>query len=129
MVNGARRWLGFGSLFLQPSEIAKLSMVIFCAHSMASHQEKITSFVKGVLPQLMMLAVVFGLILKEPDLGTALAIGGTVFMLLFVAGAKLSHLISLGSVGIVGIIATDFSRTLSVKYDWWLLPTLGQRSA
>lgn len=105
VVNGARRWLGFGSFYLQPSEIAKLSMVIFCANSMAKHQERITSFFKGVLPQLVMLFIVFGLILKEPDLGTALAISGTVFILLFVAGAKMSHLFSLGIVGVAGIVA------------------------
>jgi len=105
VVNGARRWLGFGSLYLQPSEIAKLSMVLFSSASLARHQEKITSFVKGLLPQLIILLLVFGLILKEPDLGTALAIGGTVFVLLFTAGAKLSHLTSLGFVGVAGIVA------------------------
>jgi len=105
VVNGARRWLGFGSLYLQPSEIAKLSMVLFCSASLARHQEKITSFVKGLVPQLIILLLVFGLILKEPDLGTALAIGGTIFVLLFTAGAKLSHLISLGTVGVVGVVA------------------------
>lgn len=104
VVNGARRWLGFGSMYMQPSEIAKLSMVLFCATSLALRQDRITSFVKGVLPQLIILLVVFGLILKEPDLGTALAIGGTVFVLLFTAGAKLSHLASLGIVGVAGII-------------------------
>ena len=105
VVNGARRWLGFGSLYLQPSEIAKLSMVLYSSASLARHQEKITSFMKGLLPQLIMLLIVFGLILKEPDLGTALAIGGTVFVMLFTAGAKLSHLTSLGIVGVVGISA------------------------
>lgn len=105
VVNGARRWLGFGSLYLQPSEIAKLSMVLFSSASLAGQQEKIRSFFKGLLPQLIILLFVFGLILKEPDLGTALAIGGTIFILLFAAGAKLSHLTSLGVVGVIGIIA------------------------
>lgn len=105
VVNGARRWLGFGSLYLQPSEIAKLSMVLFSSASLAGQQEKIRFFVKGLLPQLIILLFVFGLILKEPDLGTALAIGGTIFILLFAAGAKLSHLTSLGVIGVIGIIA------------------------
>lgn len=105
VVNGARRWLGFGSLYLQPSEIAKLSMVLFSSASLARQQEKIKSFLKGLLPQLLILLLIFGLILKEPDLGTALAIGGTIFILLFAAGAKLSHLTSLGAIGIIGIVA------------------------
>lgn len=105
VVNGARRWLGFGSIYLQPSEIAKLSMVLFTATGLSAHQDRIGSFTKGILPHLIGLLVVFGLILKEPDLGTALAIGGTVFVMLFVAGAKIKHLGSLGTVGIIGIIA------------------------
>ncbi|MDR3564945.1 MAG: stage V sporulation protein E [Negativicutes bacterium] len=104
VVNGARRWLGFGSLYLQPSEIAKLSMVLFSAESLTKNQDKMTSFLKGLLPQLLMLLLVFGLILKEPDLGTALAISGTVFVLLFTAGAKISHLASMGFAGVAGII-------------------------
>jgi len=104
VVNGARRWLGFGSFYLQPSEIAKLSMVLFSADSLAKNQSKLADFVKGLMPQLLALLVVFGLILKEPDLGTALAIAGTIFLLLFTAGARLSHLAYLGSVGVVGII-------------------------
>lgn len=104
VVNGARRWLGFGSLYLQPSEIAKLSMVLFCSESLTRNQDKITSFMRGLVPQLLTLLVIFGLILKEPDLGTALAIGGTVFVLLFTAGAKMSHLASLGLAGVAGIV-------------------------
>lgn len=105
VVNGARRWLGFGSLYLQPSEIAKLSMVLFCATSLARNQDKITSFTKGIMPHLAILLLIFGLILKEPDLGTALAIGATVFILLFSAGAKVAHLASLTITGVLGIIA------------------------
>ncbi|EAX46436.1 stage V sporulation protein E [Thermosinus carboxydivorans Nor1] len=104
VVNGARRWLGFGSFYLQPSEIAKLSMVMFCAHSLSKYQDKITSFIRGIGPHLLLLLLVFGLILKEPDLGTALVIGGTVFILLFTAGAKISHLASLGITGVVGVV-------------------------
>ncbi|HEY3424711.1 MAG TPA: stage V sporulation protein E [Negativicutes bacterium] len=115
VVNGARRWLGFGSLYLQPSEIAKLSMVLFSAASLARNQDKITSFVRGVLPQLAILLLVFGLILKEPDLGTALAIGGTVFILLFTAGAKLSQLASLGITGVVGIVAAIIAEPYRLK--------------
>lgn len=103
VVNGARRWLGFGSIYIQPSEIAKLSMVLFTAYYLTKMQPVITKFKRGIVPQLAVLMVVFGLILKEPDLGTALSIAGTVFVLLFAAGARLWHLGSLGAVGVVGI--------------------------
>ncbi|MDL2280427.1 stage V sporulation protein E [Selenomonadales bacterium OttesenSCG-928-I06] len=104
VVNGARRWLGFGSFYLQPSEVAKLGMVLFYSKTLANAKTNITKFFSGLLPQLLILLLVFGLILKEPDLGTALVIAGTVFVLFFVAGAKISHLASLGSVGVLGII-------------------------
>lgn len=103
VVNGARRWLGFGSIYIQPSEIAKLSMVLFTAYYLAKMQPVITKFKRGIVPQLAVLLLVFGLILKEPDLGTALSIAGTVFVLLFVAGARIWHLGSLGAVGVVGV--------------------------
>jgi cell division protein FtsW len=80
-------------------------MVLFCSDSLTRNQERLTSFFKGLTPQLLILLLVFGLILKEPDLGTALAISGTVFVLLFTAGAKVSHLASLGLAGIVGIVS------------------------
>ncbi len=115
VVNGARRWLGFGSIYLQPSEIAKLGMVFFVSDALAQTQKKMTSFRHGLLPQLLILLVVFGLILKEPDLGTALSIGGTVFILLFAAGAKVSHLASLGAVSVLGIITAIFVEPYRMK--------------
>lgn len=105
VVNGARRWLGTGSVYLQPSEIAKLSMVLFMAYNLAKYQEKMCFFIKGLLPQLFFLFLIFGLILKEPDLGTALSIAGTVFIMLFVSGARLPHLASLAGIGALGVTA------------------------
>jgi cell division protein FtsW len=105
VVNGARRWLGVGSFYLQPSEIAKLGMVFFFTHSLCSCRDKITLFFRGLAPRLLLLLLIFGLILAEPDLGTALAISGTVFILLFVTGAKISHLAFLAFTGAAGIIA------------------------
>ena len=104
VVNGARRWLGFGSLYLQPSEIAKLSMVLFCADSLTLNQERLTSFFKGLLPQLLILLLVFGLILKEPDLRDSIGNHWYGLRILFSAGAKISHLVSLGVAGIAGIV-------------------------
>lgn len=115
VVNGARRWLGFGSFYLQPSELAKLSMALFCADRLSRNQENITKFMRGVVPILALLLLVFGLILKEPDLGTSLSIGGMVFVLLYAAGAKLAHLYSLGAVGVVGIVAAIIAEPYRLK--------------
>lgn len=105
VVNGARRWLGVGSLSLQPSEFAKLGMVLYYAASLAYSRYAAGNFVKGLLPQLLLLLTVFGLILKEPDLGTALAISATAFIMFFTAGAKMAHLSALATLGAVGVLA------------------------
>ncbi len=86
-INGARRWLGFGSLLFQPSEMAKFSLVLLFAKRLAT-ERRIRSFTHGILAPLGILAVIAGLIVREPDLGTALALTGTVMAMLFTAGVN-----------------------------------------
>ncbi len=93
---GARRWLGYGVLRFQPSELIKLTMVIYMAWLLSRDPERIKSFVRGVLPYVLLLGLVFWLILQQPDLGTAVAVSGTVVVMLFAAGARLGHLALLG---------------------------------
>jgi cell division protein FtsW len=95
VAGGSRRWIGFGSIGLQPSELAKLGVVIYLAHYLARKKEKVRSFWQGVLPPIIVLGVIFGLIILEPDLGTAITIGGTFFVMFFVAGVKINHLLYL----------------------------------
>lgn len=93
---GARRWIGFGPLQFQPTEFAKLAMVVFLSAHLTERGRRIKTFTGGVLPYLMLLAPMAALILLEPDLGTAVAIAATTFLMLFTAGARLSHLILTG---------------------------------
>jgi cell division protein FtsW len=87
--HGASRWIGFGSLQFQPSECAKLSMVIYFSAWLAGRQQKLRRFMTGTGPFLVVTGLVCALILAEPDLGTAGAIGVTALTLLFLAGAPL----------------------------------------
>lgn len=105
VVNGARRWIDFKIFALQPSEVAKLAMVLFMGDNLTRQINRITNFSRGLLPHLVTLVFVFSLILLEPDLGTALTIGGTVFAMFFVSGAELKHLGALVGMGVGGIIA------------------------
>lgn len=93
---GARRWLPLGGFAFQPAELAKLSLIIYLAHSMAKKQDRIRTFTLGVLPHLIVGGLFLGLILLEPDLGTALILGMILFLMLFIGGAKISHLLLTG---------------------------------
>ena len=102
-VKGSRRWLGFGPARLQISEFAKLAMIFGLAHYLALNQSRIHEFVRGFMAPLVWISLFAGLILLEPDFGTAaltFAIGVT---LLFLAGGRLRYLLSafLGAAGVL----------------------------
>lgn len=92
-VRGAARWLRLGPLTLQPSEFAKLGMVLFLAYSLARKQEKMKYFAIGFLPHMIVAGVFIGLIGKEPDFGTAVTLAAIVFTMLFVGGTRLTHIL------------------------------------
>jgi cell division protein FtsW len=89
--NGARRWLGAGPLQIQPSELAKLALVLYSAGLIAAKPTRIRSL-KGVRPLILVAAAMALLIVVEPDLGTAIVISLTLGALLVVSGVKMRHL-------------------------------------
>ncbi|MBW1689571.1 MAG: putative lipid II flippase FtsW [Deltaproteobacteria bacterium] len=94
-VGGAQRWFRLGFISIQPSEIAKLSLAMFVAYSMQKNFEHMGSFSRGLLPHLLAGTIVIGLILAQPDLGTAVIIGMWILILLFIGGVNLAQLIVL----------------------------------
>src|SRR3990172_4506546 len=80
------RWLRWGSLSFQPSEFAKLMLLIFLAYWLEKRGQEVNVFVRTLLPALVLIGVVLGLILKEPDLGTPVAIALVVSAMLYLAG-------------------------------------------
>jgi cell division protein FtsW len=99
-INGSRRWLGGGSFTLQPSELAKLALVFFFARLFSLHADRLHDFWRGVIPHLAIALVVFALVLAEPDLGTTIAMAGTFFVMLFVAGVRKRHLSAIVAAGL-----------------------------
>jgi cell division protein FtsW len=89
---GARRWLGITALSFQPSEIAKLTLVLFLAAKLSSIGHDVRSLVRGVVPSLLVAALLAVPILLEPDMGTASLVMFTAFGMLFCAGARFEHL-------------------------------------
>jgi len=101
-VKGSSRWFAVGPVRFSPSELAKVAIVMFLARAMEIKLDRISSFTKGVLPFLAMLAIIGGLIMMQPDLGTAFTIAGTVLFMLMIAGAKWAHL---GLITLTGAVA------------------------
>ncbi len=127
---GARSWLGIASLGIQPSEFMKLAMIIFMAKFLSEPSSDITSFRRGLLPMLLLMGAAFGLIMLQPDLGTGAVLLGATMMIIFSAGARLSHLISLGAIGLAGfaglIIAAPYRLKRILNFiDPWADPLGG----
>ena len=90
---GSRRWLGSHALSFQPSELAKLALVLFLAAKLAQLGEGIRSLSKGVAPTLFVTLLLAAPVFVEPDMGTASLYIFTAFAMLFTAGARFEHLI------------------------------------
>jgi cell division protein FtsW len=95
-VNGATRWLGAGPVQFQPSELLKVGVVLFAAAVLASRPSRLESVGTLFKPVLGVVAVACLVLLKQPDMGTAMVICFTVFALLVAAGARMRHLATIG---------------------------------
>ncbi len=93
LVGGARRWIRFPGVSIQPAEIAKFTWVVYLAYSLAKKREKVASFSIGFLPHLLLGGLLVGLCMAEPDFGSAVELLVLLFVLLFAAGTKLSYLV------------------------------------
>jgi len=92
-VNGARRWMDFGFMRLQVSEIGKLGLIFSMAHYLATHRRDFNLKLKGCFYPCVLLAIFCGLIILEPDYGTAFLCGAVGSCLMFLAGVRLKFLI------------------------------------
>ncbi|MFN2527340.1 MAG: putative lipid II flippase FtsW [Candidatus Baltobacteraceae bacterium] len=127
LVNGARRWLGAGSLSVQPSEFAKLALVLYLAAMLSSRGERITSLVRGLFPLCVPMAIMVMLILKEPDMGTASLLAMVAFAMFFAAGARWEHLtlilISTVPVVAISVLSSPYKRARILAFlDPWKDP-------
>ena len=111
-VNGSTRWLGWGPVAIQPSELAKLGVLIFVADLLGRRIHRIRDPAATLRPVLVVTTVVVALIMLQPNLGTTLVVVAIVLALLFVAGAPLRKLAVLVSVG-AGLAA---AASLAVPY-------------
>ncbi len=102
--NGSRSWFGIGPFGIQPSEAAKIAMLIFTSKYLMSSNKYLKSYKKGVFPILGVLLVFFGLIMLQPDLGTGIVLVISIIALLFIAGVDMKFFFVSGIIGVIGII-------------------------
>jgi len=125
---GSLRWLRLGPLSFQPTEFARLAMVIYLAYSMSKKQEMIKDFYVGFMPHVMVLAMFTVLIFMQPDFGSVVILGAVTWMMMFVGGVRLLHLLS----ALVLILPVAYYFMLNAEYrirriisflDPWQYPT------
>lgn len=102
---GARRWLRLGPISIQPAEMVKLVTVMYLAAYLTKKGDKITLFRSGLMPALIVVGLMSGLVLLEPDLGTVVVMGLVTVSMYFLAGAKLAHLFGLALCTIPVVLA------------------------
>jgi cell division protein FtsW len=122
--NGATRWVGFGPIQIQPSEIAKLGVLLFVADLLARRADRITDVRYSVRPVVVVLGMVAFLIMMQPNLGTTIVVATIVFAVLVVAGAPGRSLAAYGTLGagaaVVLALASAYrrARILSFLHPW-----------
>lgn len=94
-VNGSRRWLAFGPIGIQVSELAKMTMIFYLSGYLVRQQKSVRQSIIGFIKPMMVLGIVAALLLREPDFGATVVITGTVMVMLFLAGVKLRYYLGL----------------------------------
>ena len=89
---GAQRWLGVAPFVFQPSELAKVSFVLYLAYTLSRKGERLQQFVSGLLPPLLVTGLFVLLLLAEPDFGSAFILAIIAMAMLFVSGGRMTHL-------------------------------------
>jgi len=126
-ISGASRWIDLGIISFQPSELIKFTLTVYLARLLSERKGDIGNFMRGVLPALLIFAFVAALIIKQPDLGTVLALAGSVFAMLFVAGMEYSQFVFLGLAAVAGVIVLGVTTPYRLKrfvafFDPWQDP-------
>lgn len=112
---GATRWLDLGIFSFQPSEMAKLALIVYLSAWLSSKGEKkVGNFLEGFVPFVAILGLMAVFILNQPDLGTLISIVSISVIIFFSAGANISHLASLGVLGVIAL----FIIIKSASYRW-----------
>ncbi len=100
VTGGARRWIVVGPFRMQPVELAKFSLVVYLSHFLANRQERVRRFLHGLVPPVAFTGLLAALVLRQPDMGSAVVLVGITGAVLFCAGARVGHLLGLAAVAV-----------------------------
>jgi cell division protein FtsW len=103
-INGARRWIRFAGMSMQPSEISKLALAIFLARFFERRAGEEGSFLRTFVPSVALTGLLALLVVAEPDLGTAMMLAVICAVVLFTAGARLKHMALAAAPALVGVV-------------------------
>lgn len=102
--NGSRSWFGIGPFGIQPSEIAKIAMIIFVAKYLSKYHEYMDDIKTYSFPILLLVSICFLLILLEPDFGSGAILVLSLIVLIFTSKIKISFFVKLGFLGVLGVV-------------------------
>lgn len=101
MANGARRWIRIAGITIQPSEFAKLGLVMYLAASLSKKQVEIRNWKIGIVPALVPLALMGALIMAQPDMGTTIVLAAATLVMIYMSGARKRHLVLVILAGLI----------------------------
>lgn len=110
-VNGARSWFDLGPMRMQPSELTKLAVLLFCASLLARRSHRLDEWRLTLLPVCVVAGGIAFLIMLQPDLGTTIVLGSITFAVLFVAGVPLLRLGGVGAAATAGALVLALGKT------------------
>lgn len=113
-LNGGKRWLVIAGISIQPSELAKFGLMIFMCSFMSRHTNDMSSFRSGMLPMLIVIVVIAGLVMLQPNMSMAVIIGFIGVVLLYLGGCDLKQLLILGAVAVVAVLVLAFAQPYRV---------------
>lgn len=104
-LGGARSWFNVGGISFQPSEVAKLALIIYLSAWMSKHGEEIKDVKYGLVPFLVVTGLMLGLIMLQPDIGTMMITAIIAVIIFFLGGGSIKHIALMGVAGILGLFA------------------------
>ncbi len=113
-LNGGKRWLNIAGISIQPSEVAKFGMMIFMCACMAKHRHEMTSFRIGMFPMLIVIGLITGLIMLQPNMSMAVIVGFIGIVLLFLGGCDIKPLLIVGALAVVLVVILAFAQPYRV---------------